>query len=115
MNYLTRKEAAELTGKSYDTMRRYGRDGRLPNSSMSDDGEVLIAVHDLIALGLIDVVDATRSDEIVGRRKLERDLSDKEHELDLSNARIASLEARIDAQRAEIDFLRGLVEARRAA
>lgn len=115
MNHVTRKDAAELTGKSVDTLRRYAREGKLPNSQKSEGGEVLIAVHDLVALGLVDVVDATRPDEIVGRRKLERDLVSAKHDLDLAHARIASLEAHVDAQREEIDFLRGLVEARRAA
>ena len=51
--WLTRAEAAELCGRSVDTLRRHQREGRLPGVRRHD-GVTLIPVRDLVTAGLLD-------------------------------------------------------------
>jgi hypothetical protein len=52
--YVTQEDAAALCGRSYDTIRRYRRQNRLPNSRSRADGVIEVAVADLVAVGLLD-------------------------------------------------------------
>lgn len=52
--FINRRTAAVLCGCSVYTLRRYDRDGKLPNRRVGDDGVVLYPAADLVAAGLLD-------------------------------------------------------------
>ena len=73
--YLTQDEAAAACGKAKDTIRRYRRDGRLPNSRPRPDSTVEVAVSDLVGANLLDRLLATADvSEIATRSRVECDL-----------------------------------------
>jgi transposase len=74
--YLTREEAAAVTGCSIDTLRRDQRMNKFPNVRTRRDGVVEIPVADLVAAGRLDplAVDTPLA-EIATKSRVERRVS----------------------------------------
>jgi len=108
--FLTQGEAADVCHKSYDTIRRYRRQGRLPNSRTRADGTVEVAVADLVAAGLLDAL-ATSGDvaEAASRSRTERDLAATRQERDVLRERCEGLLERLERADGEIAFLRSML------
>jgi len=109
--YLNQHDAADLCGKSYDTIRRYRREGTLPNSRTRGDGTVQVAVADLVACGLLDPLVASGPvGELADRSRSARDLVLVRQELAVATVRIEALTERLSSADAEVAFLRGLLK-----
>ena len=107
--YISRAEAAIRCGKSKDTIRKYQRDGKLPNSKLLD-GVTMIAVSDLVAANLLDPLADTTDvfAKFANQSKTDRELTDLA-------AALAVLQAQYDAACHENTFLRELLMNRPAA
>ena len=105
--YLTQDEAAVACGKSKDSIRRYRREGRLPNSRQRPDGTAEVAVSDLVTAGLLDpllgMADVT---EFAGRSRAERDLVAARHELAMVGSRLDAAREALHSAGEQIDFMR---------
>ena len=108
--FLTQEEAADVCRKSYDTIRRYRRQGRLPNSRTRADGTVEVAVADLVATGLLDALANTGDvTEAASRSRTERDLAAMRQELNVLRERNEGLLERLERADGEIAFLRSML------
>ena len=113
--HVTQREAELLCGKDYDTIRRYRRNGKLPNSRTRPDGTVEVAIADLVACGLLDPMAATTDlGSVVATTRAERDLTQIRQDLVVAQERNAQLEVRLAEHRDEIAFLRQALSASRA-
>ena len=112
--YLSQQDAAAVCNVSRDTIRRYRRDRKLPNSR-TEGGIVEVAVADLVAAGLLDPLAAGEAPESAGRSRSVRDLVVARLELAVASARLEVLGERLEAAGAEIAFLRSLVQKTQAA
>jgi hypothetical protein len=109
--YLSKAEAAALTGKSEATIQRYRRDGKLPSSRYRPDGTLEVAVADLVSAGLLDPLAAAGGvEEIAGRTRSERDLLAARRDLAVAEARLDALAGRLDEAHDQIAFLRALLK-----
>ncbi len=108
--FLTQEEAADACAKSYDTIRRYRRLGRLPNSRTRVDGTVEVAVADLVMAGLLDAL-ASTSDvaTVVARSRVERNLAASREECTVLRTRCEGLLERVERADGEIAFLRSML------
>jgi hypothetical protein len=80
----TLRQAADLTGKSVDTLRRYNRDGKLPGAGPIPGDRtrtIYIPSAALVAAGLIaaDALAAGEPEAVIARRAAERQ-RDSEHD-----------------------------------
>lgn len=109
--WLMQKEAAELCGRSYDTIRRYRKAGRLGECRQENPGdhsaEWLVPVAGLVAAGLLDPVAAGSDPEaVLGRREAERLYEVARLELERTRAELESARALAAEREAEIRHLR---------
>jgi len=109
--HVTQHQAADLTGKSYDTLRRLRRQGKLPNSRERSNGVIELALSDLVDTGLLNPL-ATLGDvtEVVTRSRTERDLLEARQELALQRSRNEALTETIARVEGEVAYLRDLVK-----
>ena len=109
--WVTQEEAAALCGRSYDTIRRYRRDKKLPRSRSGAGGAVEVPVADLVAAGLLDPTAAGgNAAEVATRSRAERDLVCARQDLAVLTARLDAAIERAERAEAEIAFLRSLVK-----
>lgn len=110
--HITQEEAAAVCGKSFDTIRRYRRHGKLPNSRTRPDGMVEVAVADLVAAGLLSPLAAASGEvpAIAGRSRAERDLAAARQELAVANVRMDELAERLARSESEVEFLRAVLK-----
>lgn len=109
--HVTQHEAADLTGKSYDTLRRLRRQGKLPNSRERSDGVIELALSDLVEIGLFNPLAAAGDvTEVVSRSRSERDLLEARQELALQRSRNQALEESLARVEGEVTYLRDLLE-----
>ena len=93
--YLTQRDAAAVCSVSADTIRRHRRHGRLPNSTLRDDGTVLVAVSDLVAAGLLALSAATSVGELVSQGRMDKELTSLRIQLAVAVARNEEMAARV--------------------
>ncbi|KQW45056.1 hypothetical protein ASC77_19945 [Nocardioides sp. Root1257] len=115
---MTKKEAAQATGASVDTIKRRIEDGTLSTFPREGDnrGTLLIPVTELVAAGLLGA-DALRDvAETVATAKhgreagaLETARQDLALQVAALQARVTGLEAQLAGAVDERDFLRGLI------
>lgn len=110
--WVTQQEAAALCGVSFDTIRRYRRQNRLPRSRVRPgDGAIEVPVADLVSAGLLDPMAAgADAGEIATRSRAERDLAAARQELAVLGARLDAAAERAARAEAEVAFLRSLVK-----
>jgi hypothetical protein len=114
--YLPQDEAAAICQRSYDTIRRYRKAGKLPNTTKGSNGAWLIAVVDLVAAGLLDALAANGAvTEVATRSRAERDLVTTRQELAVATATNQLLSEQIADLRAHVAFLQGQLKQGRAA
>ena len=108
--HVTQLEAVDLTGRSYDTLRRLRRQGKLPNSRERSDGVVEVALSDLVGIGLLNPL-AAKGDvtEVISRSRIERDLLEARQELALQRGENESLRKSMTRVESEVAYLRGLL------
>ena len=109
--WMKQKEAAELCGCSYDTIRRYRKAGRLGECRQESPGdhsaEWLIPLAGLVAAGLLDPVAAGSDPEaVLGRREAERLYEVARLELERTKAELGAARSALSARDEEIRFLR---------
>lgn len=108
--YLTQDEAASVCARSRDTIRRYRRAGRLPNSRQRPDGTVEICVSDLVAANLLNPLTAMGDvTEVAARTRVERDLAAARQELAVLQTRYEGLLERLEHAAVENEFLRSML------
>ncbi len=93
---VTRKEAAQICGCSYDSIRRRQADGAYPNAHKRDDTWYM-PVSDLVAAGDLDPTAPTEP------------VRPSPHLVGADAVRIATLEAELARAEAEIEFQRDLL------
>ncbi|MGN6333308.1 MAG: radical SAM protein [Motilibacteraceae bacterium] len=100
---LTLRQAAELTGKSVDTLRRYYRDGRLPGAGPRPGDptqQIYIPLDALVQVGLLgaDALAQGEPEAVLARKAAERE-RDAEHD------ELVTLRAETTLQRRELNRL----------
>lgn len=109
--HVTQHQAADLTGKSYDTVRRLRRQGKLPNSRERSDGVIELAVSDFVETDLLNpLAAAAEAIEAVSRSRTERDLFEARQELALAMNRNDSLTETLARAEGEVAHLRDLLK-----
>jgi hypothetical protein len=109
-------QAANASGKSNPTIRKYLRDGRLPNAKETTKGGVKsfsIPLTDLVAAGLMDKVSSpvdTETNTASELRTLAERLGRLELEIELKNELLAEYKERIAEQLATIRFQQTSIE-----
>jgi hypothetical protein len=118
--FLTRNEVADEAGRSYDTVRRAEKAGRLPNTRVASNGGKEMRLDDLVAAELIDPVAAAgiyeaRTAASRGRpapppaaTRAERDVGNLARDLAVANERIDGLVEMLRRADREIAFHRGV-------
>jgi hypothetical protein len=105
-------QAANASGKSNPTIRKYLRDGRLPNAKETTKGGVKsfsIPLTDLVAAGLMDKVSSpvdTETNTASELRTLAERLGRLELEIELKNELLADYKERLAEHK---EFLRAYV------
>jgi hypothetical protein len=105
------KEAAELCGCSYDTIRRRRKNGDFGECRQESPGdhsaEWLIPISGLVAAGLLDPVAAGSDPEaVLGRREAERLFEVARLELERTKAELEAARALAAERESEIKHLR---------
>ncbi|MGN6244357.1 MAG: helix-turn-helix domain-containing protein [Motilibacteraceae bacterium] len=100
---LTLRQAAELTGKSVDTLRRYYRDGRLPGAGPRPGDptqQIYIPLDALAQIGLLgaEALAQGEPEAVLARKAAERE-RDAEHD------ELVTLRAETAVQRRELNRL----------
>lgn len=105
--YLTRREAAALSGKHVDTIRRAERAGKLPGARVRDDGTIELLDTDLVEAGLIEpaalLADIT---EVTTRSREAREIVQLRKALAVAEARVFELNQRVEENS---ETIRGLL------
>lgn len=109
--WVTQREAAELCGCSYDTIRRRRKSGDFGECRQESPGEHssewLIPLAGLVAAGLLDPVAAASDPEaVLGRREAERLYEVARLELERTKAELGAAKSALSARDEEIRFLR---------
>ena len=109
--WLKQKEAAELCGCSYDTIRRRRKHGDFGECRQETPGdhsaEWLVPLSGLVAAGLLDPTAAGSDPEaVLGRREAERLFEVARLELERTRAELAAARALAAERDAEIKHLR---------
>src|SRR5690606_31986455 len=90
--YFTQQEAAELAGKSLDTIKRRRKDGKLPNARQRDDVHRTweIPYSDLVTAGLVDAGahSARDIDEQLGLSRTPRRIAELTTELEVARTEV---------------------------
>lgn len=109
--WVTQREAAELCGCSYDTIRRRRKHKDFGECRQESPGEHssewLIPLAGLVAAGLLDPVAAASDPEaVLGRREAERLYEVARLELERTKAELGAAKSALSARDEEIRFLR---------
>lgn len=109
--WVTQKEAAELCGCSYDTIRRYRKAARLAECRQERPGdhssEWLVPLAGLVEAGLLDPRAAGSDPEaVLGRRQAERLYEVARLELERTKAELEAARGLAAEREAEIKHLR---------
>lgn len=109
--WVTQREAAELCGCSYDTIRRKRKAGLLGECRQERPGdhssEWLVPISGLVAAGLLDPVAAASDPEaVLGRREAERLYEVARLELERTKAELDAARTLAPERETEIKHLR---------
>ena len=107
----TLREAADLTGKSVDTLRRWCKEGELPGAGKDPadpTGAWYIPASALLAAGKIsaDQLADGESEAVIARRRAERERDADHDELLTLRAEKAALHREIELLREDVAHLR---------